>query len=92
VSCIRLFTDEYGDSHLEEIGFEISPVDYAPQAPPLGLSEPVVTTSADLLHVGRRSRGVDERGRVNNPEARGSPAYGGYDWEKAMVRGRFHSV
>jgi hypothetical protein len=41
VSCIRLFADENGESRFEDIGFEIAPVDYAPPAPPLGLSQPV---------------------------------------------------
>lgn len=47
--CIRLFADENGESHLEEIEFGMSPVQYAPPAPPLELSEPMEATRFSWL-------------------------------------------
>ena len=35
----RVFTDEYGETHFEDIKIELLPVDFAPPAPPLNLSE-----------------------------------------------------
>ncbi len=35
----RLFTDEFGETHFEDIKIELLPVDFAPPAPPLNLSE-----------------------------------------------------
>ena len=35
----RVFTDEYGETHFEDIEIELLPVDFAPPAPPLNLSE-----------------------------------------------------
>ena len=35
----RLYTDEYGETHFEDIKIELLPVDFAPPAPPLNLSE-----------------------------------------------------
>jgi hypothetical protein len=35
---VRVFTDEEGDSHFEETEFELSPVEFAPPAPPIDLS------------------------------------------------------
>ena len=37
----RLFADGDGQSHIEEVEAELSPMDYAPPAPKLDLSEPV---------------------------------------------------
>lgn len=34
----RLFTDENGESHFEDVEIELLPVDFAPPAPPLNLS------------------------------------------------------
>lgn len=44
ITCIRLFAEQNGESRLEDIDFEITSVNYAPPAPPLGLSEPVEAT------------------------------------------------
>ena len=35
----RVFTDEYGETHFEDVKIELLPVDFAPPAPPLNLSE-----------------------------------------------------
>jgi hypothetical protein len=37
-SSVRLFADEQGESHFEEIEVELVPVDFAPPAPPLHLA------------------------------------------------------
>ena len=34
-SYVRLFADEQGESHFEEVEVELGPVDFAPPAPPL---------------------------------------------------------
>ena len=34
----RLYTDEYGESHFEDVDVEVQPSNYAPPAPPLSLS------------------------------------------------------
>lgn len=34
----RLFTDENGETHFEDVEIELLPVDFAPPAPPLNLS------------------------------------------------------
>ncbi|MGB3408560.1 MAG: hypothetical protein WBA67_13835, partial [Jannaschia sp.] len=44
--CLRLFNDEAGDSHFEEIQYGMSSIQYAPPAPPLVLSDPI---AADRL-------------------------------------------
>ena len=36
VEYVRLFTDEDGESHLEDGSLEMEAIDYAPPAPPLG--------------------------------------------------------
>lgn len=37
--CARLFADEAGESHFEDVEFDMSSIQYAPPAPPLELSE-----------------------------------------------------
>ena len=44
VTCSRLFSDEHGDSHFEEIEFDMSEVQYAPPAPALEISSPIEAT------------------------------------------------
>ncbi len=41
---MRLYADENGESHAEEVGTAFAPVDYAPPAPPLEVSNPVDAT------------------------------------------------
>ena len=38
---MRLFADGDGESHFEELAADFSPVEYAPPAPALDLSQPV---------------------------------------------------
>ncbi|MVO15631.1 hypothetical protein [Parasedimentitalea huanghaiensis] len=45
VKCTRLYADPAGESHFEEIEFELSSVQYAPPAPALDISEPTAATS-----------------------------------------------
>lgn len=40
VTCVRLYTDRNGESHLDEVEIGMSSVQYAPPAPPLEISEP----------------------------------------------------
>ena len=43
----RIYADESGESHFEDIEVSVSPVDFAPPAPPLHISSPVA--SAQML-------------------------------------------
>lgn len=43
-SCTRLFSDEAGESHFEDIEVPMSAVQYAPPAPAVHLSDPVSAT------------------------------------------------
>jgi hypothetical protein len=47
--CVRLFCDEAGDSHFEDIELPMSTVQYAPPAPALQLSTPVAATHVSWL-------------------------------------------
>jgi hypothetical protein len=38
---VRIYCDDAGDSHFEDVSVKLSPVDYAPPAPPLNLAEPI---------------------------------------------------
>jgi len=40
----RLYADEHGVSHFEDLEFELSEVDYAPPAAPLLMSSPIEST------------------------------------------------
>ena len=44
LKCIRLYTDEDGESHFEKIEIAFTPQHYAPPAPSFDVSEPVETT------------------------------------------------
>ncbi|CAA9363367.1 MAG: hypothetical protein AVDCRST_MAG93-7789, partial [uncultured Chloroflexia bacterium] len=37
---VRLYADEAGESHFEDVEVELTPIDYAPPAPPVNLSTP----------------------------------------------------
>ena len=39
ISCTRLFADETGESHFEDIEFDMNSIQYAPPAPALEISE-----------------------------------------------------
>lgn len=45
----RLYADEAGESHFEDVEVEFQEVDYAPPAPPMGLSEMVKATQTGFL-------------------------------------------
>jgi hypothetical protein len=40
VKYVRLFADDEGESHFEEVEVELTPTDYAPPAPPINVSTP----------------------------------------------------
>lgn len=45
IRCLRLYADDAGESHFEEIEFEMSSVQYAPPAPALDISAPLEALS-----------------------------------------------
>ena len=45
----RLYADEAGESRFEDVEVEFQEVDYAPPAPPMGLSEMVKATQTGFL-------------------------------------------
>lgn len=45
--CVRLFADERGESHFEDLEFPLSPVDFAPPAAPLNIA-PFLPTGQSL--------------------------------------------
>lgn len=44
MTCLRLYADEAGESHFEDIEIEMASVQYAPPAPPVELSAPAPAT------------------------------------------------
>ena len=38
ITCTRLYADEHGESHFEDVEIDLTLTEYAPPAPPLGLS------------------------------------------------------
>ena len=46
---LRLYADANGESHVEEMSVQFSPIDSAPPAPPFGLSERIEATG--LIYV-----------------------------------------
>jgi quercetin dioxygenase-like cupin family protein len=47
----RILEDREGESHFEDVDVEVAPVDFAPPAPPLNLSEPVAAERVVLADV-----------------------------------------
>ena len=45
VKCTRLFSDEAGESHFEDIEFDMTAIQYAPPAPALDISDAIEATS-----------------------------------------------
>lgn len=43
---LRLYADANGESHVEEMTVRFSPIDYAPPAPPFGVSERIEATGS----------------------------------------------
>ena len=42
MQIVRIYTDGDGASHFDEVTIELAPRDFAPPAPPIAVSEPVV--------------------------------------------------
>ena len=47
----RIYCDDAGDSQFEDVSVEVSPVDYAPPAPPLNLAAPIDSERIILFSV-----------------------------------------
>lgn len=47
---VRLYADQSGDSHFEDVEVEMSLVDISPPAPPLDVSTPTPSTNVAFLH------------------------------------------
>jgi hypothetical protein len=45
----RLFADEIGESHFEDITVELALADFAPSAPPMGVSSPMPATQSAFI-------------------------------------------
>jgi hypothetical protein len=50
VKYVRMYADEIGDSHFEDLEFEMSLVDISPPTPPLDVSASIPNTSLAFLH------------------------------------------
>jgi hypothetical protein len=48
--CTRLYTDTEGDSHFEDIEFDMSSIQFAPPAPALDISDPLEATKVFWMH------------------------------------------
>lgn len=49
VNCVRLFSDEHGETHFEDIEIPMNAIQYAPPAPAVHLSDPMATTQVSWL-------------------------------------------
>lgn len=47
----RIYADEHGDSHLEDVDIDMVPVDFAPPAPPMDRSDLFPSTAMHFLGV-----------------------------------------
>ena len=47
----RIYCDDAGDSHFEDVSVKVSPVDFAPPAPPLNLAAPIDSEHMILFSV-----------------------------------------
>jgi len=47
----RIYCDDAGDSHFEDVSVKVSPVDFAPPAPPLNLAAPIDSERTILFSV-----------------------------------------
>ena len=47
---LRIYTDESGESHLEDVEVEMNSIDFAPPAPPLDLSAPIDASRLIMMH------------------------------------------
>jgi hypothetical protein len=62
---VRLFADEHGESHFEEVAVELAPVDFAPPAPPLHVAALFPTTRCGFV-----SAPAEWAGQVPHPAPR----------------------
>lgn len=51
MQILRIHADQDGESHFEDIEIDLSPADFAPPAPPLNVSSPVVTAQAMFVQL-----------------------------------------
>jgi hypothetical protein len=65
VSYVRLFVDEQGESHFDEIDVELVPADFAPPAPPLNIGTLFPAAWCGFIHVP-----VDWAGDIPHPSPR----------------------
>jgi hypothetical protein len=49
----RIYRDAAGESHFEDVAVELTPVDFAPPAPPLNLAAPMEAERVVLCHAPR---------------------------------------
>ena len=62
---VRLFADEQGESHFEEVEIELAPVDFAPPAPPLHVAALFPATGCSVV-----GAPADWAGQVPHPSPR----------------------
>ena len=48
---VRLYADEEGESHFEQVEVDLAPTDYAPPAPPINVSTPIPANQLIFLAV-----------------------------------------
>jgi hypothetical protein len=65
MSYVRLFADEQGESHFEEIDVELAPAEFAPPAPPLNIGTLFPAARCGFIHVP-----VDWAGQIPHPSPR----------------------
>ena len=49
VKCTRLYADGEGESHFEDIEFDMASMQFAPPAPALDVSDPIETTNVSWM-------------------------------------------
>jgi hypothetical protein len=49
IKCTHLYTDADGESHFEDIEFDMSSIQYAPPAPALDISDPIEATKVSWM-------------------------------------------
>jgi hypothetical protein len=50
MNCTRLYSDERGESHFEDIEIDLALTEYAPPAPPLSLSSSIGATQFGFMN------------------------------------------
>jgi quercetin dioxygenase-like cupin family protein len=49
MNYVRVYADQNGDSHFEDVEVALSPTDFAPPAPPIDVSPPMQATAVAFL-------------------------------------------